>query len=402
MSLADSDSPSARITAALRSCARGRPRGRGKAAAGGRRGEEGTVGHWGAHVAGSGAGSAPASAPAVLARRPAHRARVRASSVRPPSAPSARPAPAAHLLRLHDHKPRALRLLLRHLLALHRLGELGAKRQVRDGHVVHLRSAGAGKRQQTIRGLPRAAWPRRLLRPRPMAPLPAHGPSSCRTGPAVHLSSPSPTHQDVELGGALHERVAHRRRHLVALREQLLRLVLRHHRLEHLVADRWQHALVPVGAQVLRPWWARAGGGVLRRADAAQAGVALQWAGGAPLRSQLEHRAGQRRQQGGLTRKILGSCSTSGLDSTRSVMFTICRSAPPQQGCGRAGRSALCRAELRRRCRNCCHCRRCRRCATCTGRLLTRQRACASAGARTREQQQSSSCTQAPTHPWFR
>lgn len=40
--------------------------------------------------------------------------------------------------------------------------------------------------------------------------------------------------------------------HLVTLRQQLLRIVLRHHRLEHLIADGGQHALVPVHAQVLR------------------------------------------------------------------------------------------------------------------------------------------------------
>lgn len=150
-------------------------------------------------------------------------------------------------------------------------------------------------------------------------------------GTARHLRAEAQPHQDVELAGALHERVAHRRRHLVTLSQQLLRLrgaeqrrqerwaigccagmqaadgiagriglrcgqapagklpprpstrhtqqwgwqqagpqtwrhsvtaqlavlggtrlVLRHHSLQHLIANGGQHALVPVGTQVLR------------------------------------------------------------------------------------------------------------------------------------------------------
>lgn len=37
-----------------------------------------------------------------------------------------------------------------------------------------------------------------------------------------HARGPPPPHQDVELAGALHQRVAHRRRHLVTLGQQLL------------------------------------------------------------------------------------------------------------------------------------------------------------------------------------
>lgn len=51
--------------------------------------------------------------------------------------------------------------------------------------------------------------------------LPCLQPRGCHSACSV---SPGAPHQDVELAGALHERVAHSRRHLVTLRQQLLRL----------------------------------------------------------------------------------------------------------------------------------------------------------------------------------
>jgi len=56
--------------------------------------------------------------------------------------------------------------------------------------------------------------------------------------------------QDVELGRALRELVAHLAGHGLALRDELLGVVLRDDGLEHLVADRRQHALVVVDAEV--------------------------------------------------------------------------------------------------------------------------------------------------------
>ena len=47
-------------------------------------------------------------------------------------------------------------------------------------------------------------------------------------------------------------KVAHRSRDLVTLCEQLLCVVLSHHGLHDFVANRWQHTLVPVKAQVLQ------------------------------------------------------------------------------------------------------------------------------------------------------
>ena len=70
---------------------------------------------------------------------------------------------APHLLCLHDNKLCALRVLLRHLLALHGFGELLREGEVRDGDIVE---------------------------------------------------------HDAEVGCALPQRVAHRLAHLVTLRQQ--------------------------------------------------------------------------------------------------------------------------------------------------------------------------------------
>lgn len=210
-------------------------------------------------------------------------------------------------------------------------------------------------------------------------------------------------HQDVELLRALGQAVAHRRRHLVTLREQLLRLVLRNHRLEHLrsagagagagcmwcpvarpvwqlrwlwpqkdlqrypnlahmllntlypkpqahlIADGRQHALIPVGAQVLHiakaaraAWHQSNGAGHLHTerplphavchcaATSASSQASRAACGPAPLLDGPPRACTQHTRAP--TRKILGSCSTSGLDSTRSVMFTICRSAGQHAG----------------------------------------------------------------------
>eukprot|EP00166_Cyanidium_caldarium_P002155 ctg_2168.g342 len=98
------------------------------------------------------------------------------------------------LQRLLHQEAAALSLLLRHLLGLYGRGVLLAKRQVRDGDVVE---------------------------------------------------------EDVEVFGALDEVALDQPRHLFALRDQLRRIKLGHHRLGHLVHNRRQHPLVIVQSQRL-------------------------------------------------------------------------------------------------------------------------------------------------------
>ena len=93
------------------------------------------------------------------------------------------------LLGLDHNELGALGLLLHDLLRLDGLGELGAELEVGDGDVLQ---------------------------------------------------------RDVELGRARGQLLAHLLRHFVTLRDELLRVVLRDHGLQHLIADRRQHALVVV------------------------------------------------------------------------------------------------------------------------------------------------------------
>mmetsp|Transcript_43946 Transcript_43946/g.138123 ORF Transcript_43946/g.138123 Transcript_43946/m.138123 type:complete len:329 (+) Transcript_43946:195-1181(+) len=97
------------------------------------------------------------------------------------------------LVRLLHEEALALGVLLSHLLVLNGLGELPAEGQVRDGHVVE---------------------------------------------------------DEVEILGALRERVADLLGDGRALRQQLLGVVLGHHGLEHLVAERRQHAVVEIHAEL--------------------------------------------------------------------------------------------------------------------------------------------------------
>ena len=55
---------------------------------------------------------------------------------------------------------------------------------------------------------------------------------------------------DAKVGGARHQAVAHAAADLLALSQQLLGVVLRDRRLDDLVADRRQHALLPVDAEL--------------------------------------------------------------------------------------------------------------------------------------------------------
>lgn len=138
MSFADSDSPSARITAALRSC--GLQAGAAQSvgcrppwlcpiwqAAGGTSQHP----HATAWCAGRAVVPGASRIPAAPARNAQH------TALHPACTPASNPQAAqrdhsAHLLCLHHNKPRALRLLLRHLLALNRLRHCAGHQNHRD------------------------------------------------------------------------------------------------------------------------------------------------------------------------------------------------------------------------------------------------------------------------------
>lgn len=124
--------------------------------------------------------------------------------------------------------------------------------------------------------------------------------------------------------------------YLVTLRQQLLRLVLRHHGLKHLVADGGQHALVPIQTQILQDEGRESSAMALPAEGSARGtcGLQVQQAGGKDRRADaglpLWNAAAlkiPRPTQPMPTLKVRASRSTSGLDKTRSVMFTIWRSA---------------------------------------------------------------------------